>query len=38
MEAIIDIKDNCINGDVYLKIKDSKETLNAKKVNKVSII
>jgi hypothetical protein len=38
MEAAINIEDNCIGGDVCLEIKDSEETLDAEKVNKVGVV
>jgi hypothetical protein len=38
MEAAIDIEDNCIVGDVCSEIRDSEETPDAEKVNKVSVV
>ena len=38
IEAVINIKDNSINEDIYLEIKDGKEILNIKEVNKVGIV
>jgi hypothetical protein len=38
IEAVINIKDNCISGDVCLEIRDSEETPNTEKVNKVGVI
>ena len=38
MEAAINIEDNCIGGDVCSEIRDSEETPDAEKVNKVGVV
>jgi hypothetical protein len=38
IEAVINIEDNCISGNVCSEIRDSKETPNIEKVNKVGVV